>query len=554
MSRNVYNYTYFTMYLIRYNGISNETSTEGITKIESTKTTDYTKTKYPYSGSSPFVLAIDPAYPKVTIGVKVGNWDEETVQYPVTSDTHTIELYNEDTGDYDDIPVKIVTGITFSSSDTRAVDLISDATASTETEIFVTNNLTNATVTIKPNPPIQGKAVTISVSPKSGYHITSLTLTDNNNKSYSFTKNSVTISDTSAITSLTLGGTVEKNEAITKTINYSLDEHMTGTPASFTEGETVTITLTADDGYYIKSCSGKYYDNSTGDYGDIVFTVSDDKKTATATVTDTTDYSAYSVTGDSDASETPVTVEGGLVSIYLPTDEQLGQIGQKRFQTLSGGSVATYDIGVYIVSYIKMYLNIPVIGKTDAILGNFNTNVEVNVTDSYFVTFDCGTVQVEGVNKNALDYDYTEIELFLPFIGYVNLPAEKVVDKTIHVVYTVNIINGECSVEIFADDVLIDTTNGNAGYTVPYIMNDAMFQHVNNYEFSGAYMLGKTPYIMMYYKNAISNEVNYNTEKWVRIGDMTGYVKFSDVILTGITASENELEEIENLLLDNIIL
>ena len=345
------------------------------------------------------------------------------------------------------------------------------------------------------------------------------------------------------------GGTTTK----TKTIEYTLDNHTTAAPESFKEGDTVTITLTADDGYYISAATGTRFNGDTEKDETIDFTIATDKKTATATVTDTTDYYSYEVTGESDAATTPTTLDG-IVSIYLPTNEEMGKIGQQRYYIDTSASTrVVIDLGAYIVNYIKLFIDISATGKTNCIMGYFNTGIELNYTTDNILIIDCGQITIEGINKNALDFSDVDCKIFLPFIGFTTIDIDNVMNKTVKLLYKVNILNGDTVALIYADSILIDDENGNMGYTVPYIMNDNILNSLD-YSFSGQYMLDKTPYILLSYREKLEDTPLYNGHTWEKISDLTGLTKFNDVVITGIDCTIEELTEIENLLKTGVIL
>lgn len=346
------------------------------------------------------------------------------------------------------------------------------------------------------------------------------------------------------------GGTTTK----TKTIEYTLDSHTTATPKNFEEGDTVTITLTANDGYFIKTAEGTRFNYDTGKDESIPFTISTDKKTATAIIKDTSDYGTYAVTGDSDAAPSTTTLDG-LTSIYLPTDEELGEIGKLRYSvTTSPSSSGVVDLGAYIVNYIKMFIDVTPTGKTDCVLGYFNTQIEVSYTSNQIQEIDCGSIIVNEINKNVTDYTDVDSKIFLPFIGMIDIDSKKIMGKTINLKYRINLINGDCVALLYSDSVLISVSHGQVGYKMPYILNDNLLTAVENYSFNGQYLLDKKPYLLIYYKNQISDSINYNSNAWYTINDLTGYTTFTDVVITGLDCTIDELAEIEQILKSGVIL
>lgn len=412
----------------------------------------------------------------------------------------------------------------------------------------------------------EGDSVTITLTAADGYCIKTAKGTRYNydtdkDESISFTISAdkktatATVNDTSdyGVYEVTGDSEAAPTPIKTKTIEYTLDSHTTATPESFKEGDTVTITLTAANGYYISAATGTRFNGNTEKDETIDFTIATDKKTATATVTDTTDYYIYEVTGESDAATTPTTLDG-IVSIYLPTNEEMGKIGQQRYYIDTSTSTrVVIDLGAYIVNYIKLFIDISATGKTNCIMGYFNTGIEVNYTTDNILIIDCGQITIEGINQNALDFSDVDCKIFLPFIGFTTIDIDNVMNKTVKLLYKVNILNGDTVALIYADSILIDDENGNMGYTVPYIMNDNILNSLD-YSFSGQYMLDKTPYILLSYREKLEDTPLYNGHTWEKISDLTGLTKFNDVVITGIDCTIEELTEIENLLKTGVIL
>lgn len=413
----------------------------------------------------------------------------------------------------------------------------------------------------------EGESVTITLTAADGYCIKTAEGTRYNydtdkDESISFTISAdkktatATVKDTSdyGVYEVTGDSEAAPTPSKTKTIEYTLDSHTTATPASFNEGDSVTITLTAAEGYYIKTAEGQRFNYDTEKDEPISFTISADKKTATATVKDTADYGIYEVRGDSDAAPAPVTLDG-LTSIYLPTDAELGEIGKLRYSvTISPSSSGVVDLGAYIVNYIKMFIDVTPDGKTDCVLGYFNTQIEVNYKNSQIQEIDCGNIEVSEINKNVTDYTDVETRLFLPFIGMIDIDPKRIMGKTVNLKYKINLINGDCVALLYADAVLISISHGQVGYKMPYILNDNLLTAVENYSFNGQYLLDKNPYLLIYYKNQISNSTNYNGNAWYTINDLNGYTTFTDVVITGLDCTIDEMAEIEQILKSGVIL
>lgn len=559
MSRKVINKTAYVLYAYSGTAVFSSTSNtikfiiqpgQTITWTDTSNSTFYIGAPYTFPDDGHLYTQIGTNKTVLNMGPEIRLQDEE-------ADTYTIQT---------------ISNQSYSTSGTTDVVFYDNADGKdtsgggtnpkTKTIDYTLDSHTTAT----PASFTEGDSVTITLTAADGYCIkiaegTRYNYDADKDESISFTISADKKTATATVVDTSDYGVYEvtgKSEAAptpskTKTIEYTLDSHTTATPESFKEGDTVTITLTADDGYYISAATGTRFNGDTEKDETIDFTIATDKKTATATVTDTTDYYSYEVTGESDAATTPTTLDG-IVSIYLPTNEEMGKIGQQRYYIDTSESTrVVIDLGAYIVNYIKLFIDISATGKTNCIMGYFNTGIEVNYTTDNILTIDCGQITIEGINQNALDFSDVDCKIFLPFIGFTTIDIDNVMNKTVKLLYKVNILNGDTVALIYADSILIDDENGNMGYTVPYIMNDNILNSLE-YSFSGQYMLDKTPYILLSYREKLEDTPLYNGHTWEKISDLTGLTKFNDVVITGIDCTIEELTEIENLLKTGVIL
>ena len=79
---------------------------------------------------------------------------------------------------------------------------------------------------------------------------------------------------------------------------------------------------------------------------------------------------------------------------------------------------------------------------------------------------DCGSVQIDEIYGGYLDYK-SRIDLFLPFIGHVNLSPDDVMGKTVNLEYIIDILTGSCVATISVDSVVIGSFGGNCSYQLP---------------------------------------------------------------------------------------
>lgn len=99
-------------------------------------------------------------------------------------------------------------------------------------------------------------------------------------------------------------------------------------------------------------------------------------------------------------------------------------------------------------------------------MGWFDLNhvVRGGLINQQYVRVDCGSITVKKKWGAAIDYQ-TDVSLFLPFIGEVTLNANEVMGATLTIIYTVDIMSGNCiaSVKVVKEglNAILYQYNGN---------------------------------------------------------------------------------------------
>lgn len=147
----------------------------------------------------------------------------------------------------------------------------------------------------------------------------------------------------------------------------------------------------------------------------------------------------------------------GMVTMYAPTEAQLQSFSQFLWTTLFDPSVDS------LLTSLKKWVNDPIesivqlaaypvtppagssqivkfCGIASDIVG---AGVSMNKCSSQFMSFDFGTLTTPAFWKQALDYSpYTQVSIYLPYIGIVPLKADDVIDATLHLVYNIDLLTG----------------------------------------------------------------------------------------------------------------
>lgn len=302
----------------------------------------------------------------------------------------------------------------------------------------------------------------------------------------------------------------------------------------------------------------------------------------------------------------------GFITIYNPTAGQLSSLSQFMWSNI-------FDLDTYkklfsdpMQSIIGLGI-VPVApsigGNKNVMFGSINSGIAMNYLSTNYAKLDCGSVKIEKYIGSFLDYDATQISLYLPYIGIHDLDPRDVIGHTIHVVYNIDVLTGACSafVEV-SDRGVMYSFNGSCITNVPLtsinfgsaiqnavtavcsgasliagmasgaapisamgamgLLNSAANLAINSkpqVQRSGALggsagiMSIQKPYVIIQrprvsVPNFIENYVGQTSNITMRLGDLTGFTMVEYIHLHDIPATSEELKEIETLLKAGVIL
>lgn len=89
-------------------------------------------------------------------------------------------------------------------------------------------------------------------------------------------------------------------------------------------------------------------------------------------------------------------------------------------------------------------IDIPLSGNATTIhVGNLNSEINANLVNNW-VSVDCGSINIEEYYGTFADYEpYIALTLYLPKVGFVQIPADAVVNNSIKIVYNIELTSGE---------------------------------------------------------------------------------------------------------------
>lgn len=313
-------------------------------------------------------------------------------------------------------------------------------------------------------------------------------------------------------------------------------------------------------------------------------------------------------TGDSPVPTAPTGSASALWSVYHPTQTQINSFGSWLW-----GSPFLTDIGKLfqnpidgVISLHKIFAPPVDSGTGTIVVGTLDSNVSSATVTQQYVTVDCGYIDCHEQFGNVFDYPpYTQVSLYLPFIGIVPLSTDDVMRSTLHVVYGVDVFTGAClaMVEVTRDGNTVNMYQHAGVCSVQYplsnVQNSQMISGLLSVAagvasiatagtasaaiggalavsggaasaarssvgrsggFSGnAGAMGiKKPYLILQrpqtkVAKTFPRIEGYPTNYSTTLGDCSGYVKVRSVHVNGINATDGELQEIENMLKAGVI-
>ena len=314
---------------------------------------------------------------------------------------------------------------------------------------------------------------------------------------------------------------------------------------------------------------------------------------------------------DIGAGNTPTVVPqtgkaSSLYSVYNPSQAQLNQFGAWLWSSDFFEQIKKLfnDPMQAIIGLHKVFSPVQTSGQGTIKCGYLDSEVPSNLVSEQYVTVDCGSVSLQEYFGNVFDYPpFTEISIYLPFIGVRRLDPSDVMRATVSVKYHVDVFTGACLADV---NVKRDTAGG-VLYTFPGscsvqyplssgsymgivstiastvvsaitaptplgtgaavlggITNLAFNSHAN-VERSGSFtgnagaMGSKIPYLIISRpQTAMAQNFEtlsgYPSNTYTKLSACTGFTQVKFVHVENLNATDAEKQEIEQLLKEGVIL
>ena len=298
--------------------------------------------------------------------------------------------------------------------------------------------------------------------------------------------------------------------------------------------------------------------------------------------------------------------ESGFVSLYTPSLSELKAFSSWLWSTDFSNSIKKlFQDPMNAIIGLHMLYTEPEIGeRKNIIVGYVDSNVNTRTVANQYKKIDCGTIAVREYYGDSRDYDFTNISIYLPFLGIQQLNAKDLMGGSINVTANVDVLtgtilynlnvtkngvkqtlytfSGNCAVQLpissgsyasilantiglVAGGVATFATGGGAGpLLIGAAAQAATGTHAkvsaSNTIGSNAGAMGiKKPYLILNRQNSYNasyyNDIQgYPSNVNVKLANCSGFTKIKECHLDGIPATDEEIEEIYTLLKQGVIL
>ena len=310
--------------------------------------------------------------------------------------------------------------------------------------------------------------------------------------------------------------------------------------------------------------------------------------------------------GSSPVPVVPVGSASSLWKIYHPTQAQVDAFGG----WLWSSDFIDQILKIFnnpmeaIIGLHKVYATPIDAGNTTIKVGYLDSEVPSAYIEQQYITIDCGSVNLFEQFGNVFDYSpFTDVQLYLPFVGIVPLNVSDVMRATISIKYGVDVITGACLAQVKvtrdANSSILYQYSGNCAVQYPISSGSYMgivssiisvaggvaatvasggavaplalgaaggllnahtnVQHSGGFSGNAGAMGCKIPYLIInrpQTKVAMNAETmqGYSSNSYTTIGECSGYIKADSVHVINVNATDEEMTEINNLILSGIII
>lgn len=245
------------------------------------------------------------------------------------------------------------------------------------------------------------------------------------------------------------------------------------------------------------------------------------------------------------ASATKIEQHAGYEHNYLITDTELNALSNEQIWNYVGGeqSEEHYNVSAYINNLVELPFKVDTQTSVERIsLGRVQAHTVSHEAKSKIINLDLGVVNIPKKYNNAYDYQTQSIKLYTPFVAPITIEPVNVINKAIHIVYNVDLSNGNLTVNLYNDNILFFTGNSNIASQLPFLntLKNTIINRDTHFNDNDI----RQPYIVVTRETPILDNDYYPTIERGLIKNYNGNVKVR--LLNNMNIPNNELAELTN--------
>lgn len=168
-------------------------------------------------------------------------------------------------------------------------------------------------------------------------------------------------------------------------------------------------------------------------------------------------------------------LSGGACMAFVLDSTEFADFNSRLHDPTAWQAIKQYfnDPMDFLVGCVCLPFLAPYFGYQYPKFGTYVWPVHYRVCREQFIEIDCGSVLCSAYYGSCFDYSpYTKVQLWLPFIGFVQLDPDEVMEMQISVKYHVDCMTGDCVAYVSTGSSVLQPRvlgiyNGNCGMQTP---------------------------------------------------------------------------------------
>ena len=256
----------------------------------------------------------------------------------------------------------------------------------------------------------------------------------------------------------------------------------------------------------------------------------------------------------------PVDLANVFAGLYNLTPDELEELSEEYHTFIIYGPedpsiiihASEFVSKLYILPF-NAELNVTP-GTVPIQMGGKNLTTQAKKLTTSVMEVEVCSIYVPAEYNNVYDYINATCYIHLPFTTKKELDIARVIEKTITVVYNIDLYTGKATCNIRANDELLETFQLNLAREIPFradttnpnIVGSPEGVLINNIE---------TPYIEIVRNIPYNNigEYGHNIVEYTELNEINGYIEVQKINLVG-KATKREKQELERLLAGGVFI